>query len=191
MRARIPLVVGAVFFGGGLALLGIVAGWPWAVTGIAAILGLGLGAALGQTLGWTRNTAGRVARLEKFAQHRLDALVRDTSRRDDAMGKNLAEVRRKVGKIDTELTFPRSTYRLALREMAQHQSAERRDARVSYQQKLDDQVALLESFLQLQRLVPVSLPMPRPGTWAASEDLLLWLAGYVLEHRPSLVVDLG
>ena len=33
--------------------------------------------------------------------------------------------------------------------------------------------------------------MPRPGTWAASEDLLLWLAGYVLEVRPSLVVDLG
>lgn len=191
MRARIPLVVGAVFFGGGLAVLGIVAGWPWAVTAIAAILGLGLGAALGQIVGWARNTAGRVARMENFVQHRLEALVRDTSRRDDAMGKNLVEVRRKVGKIDTELTFPRSTYRLALREMAQHQSAERREARVAYQQKLDDQVALLESFLQLQRLVPVSLPMPRPGTWAASEDLLLWLAGYVLEHRPALIVDLG
>jgi predicted O-methyltransferase YrrM len=39
--------------------------------------------------------------------------------------------------------------------------------------------------------VPMPLPMPRPGTWAASEDLLLWLAGYVLERKPKLVVDLG
>lgn len=191
MRARIPLVVVALGMGGGVALLGILAGWSIPVVVVAALLALALGAVLGQMLWWVRVTTGRLARLEHFVNHRLEGLKNDTSRRDDAMGKNIVEIRGKVGKIDNELTFPRSTYRLALRELAQGQSAERRENRVQYQQKLDDQVALLESFMQLQRLVPMTLPMPRPGTWAASEDLLLWLAGYVLEHRPRLVVDLG
>ncbi|MFM8240414.1 MAG: hypothetical protein ACKOAW_08890 [Actinomycetota bacterium] len=191
MRARIPLVVVALGLGVGLLVLGVAAGWSPAVIAIAALIGLAVGALLGQTFAWVRITTGRLARLEHYVNHRLEGLKNDTSRRDDAMGKNITEIRGKVGKIDNELTFPRSTYRLALRELAQSQSAERRETRVHYQQKLDDQVALLESFMQLQRLVPMSLPMPRPGTWAASEDLLLWLAGYVLEHRPRLVVDLG
>lgn len=191
MRSRLPLVVVALGMGGGVALLGILAGWSIPVVAVAALLALALGAVLGQMLWWVRVTTGRLARLEHFVNHRLEGLKNDTSRRDDAMGKNIVEIRGKVGKIDNELTFPRSTYRLALRELAQGQSAERRENRVQYQQKLDDQVALLESFMQLQRLVPMTLPMPRPGTWAASEDLLLWLAGYVLEHRPRLVVDLG
>lgn len=181
----------ALGLGGGVAVLGLLAGWSLAVVAVASLLALALGAVLGQMLSWVRITTGRLARLEHYVNHRLEGLKNDTSRRDDAMGKNIAEIRGKVGKIDNELTFPRSTYRLALRELAQNQSAERRETRVHQQQKLDDQVALLEFFMQLQRLVPLPLPMPRPGTWAASEDLLLWLAGYVLEHRPRLVVDLG
>ena len=141
--------------GGGVALLGILAGWSIPVVAVAALLALALGAVLGQMLWWVRVTTGRLARLEHFVNHRLEGLKNDTSRRDDAMGKNIVEIRGKVGKIDNELTFPRSTYRLALRELAQGQSAERRENRVQYQQKLDDQVALLESFMQLQRLVPM------------------------------------
>jgi predicted O-methyltransferase YrrM len=75
-----------------------------------------------------------------------------------------------------------------LREVVTRQE---RELRLSIMDQIDDQVVLLEDYIQLMRLVPMPLPMPRPGTWAASEDLLLWLAGYVLEHRPRTVVDLG
>ena len=176
MRARIPLVVIALGLGFGVAVLGVVAGWSIPVVAVAALLALALGAGLGQMLSWVRVTTGRLARLEHYVNHRLEALKNDTSRRDDAMGKNIVEIRGKVNDLKGDM---------------RRQSTERREARIHLQQKLDDQVALLESFLQLQRLVSMPLPMPRPGTWAASEDLLLWLAGYVLEHRPRLVVDLG
>lgn len=191
VRSRIPLVGGALFFGVGIALLGLVAGWPLAAVAIAAILGLALGAVLGQVASWVRITTGRQARMEHVFSHRLEGIKADIVRRDENVGKHFAELRKRTASLETQLTFPRSAYRLALRELAQQQSAERREARSLFQQKLDDQVALLEAFVQLQRLVPTGLPMPRPGTWAASEDLLLWLAGYVLEHRPALVVDLG
>lgn len=180
MRARIPLLVVAVGLGAGVALLGLLAGWALPVVLVAALLALALGAVLGQMLSWVRITTGRLARLEHYVNHRLEGLKNETSRRDDAMGKNIVEIRGKVNDLKGDL-----------RTLGQRQSTERRETRVQYQQKLDDQVALLESFMQLQRLVPMPLPMPRPGTWAASEDLLLWLAGYVLEHRPRLVVDLG
>ena len=198
VRSRIPLVAGAVIFGGGLALLGFVAGWPVAVIAVAAALGVAFGAILGQVTAWVRATAGRQARMEHVVNHRLEGLKGDVARRTDMLAKNvdrvdkgLAELRKRIGGVESQLTFPRSTYRLALRELAHDQSAERREARNLFQQKLDDQVALLECFIQLQRLVPTSLPMPRPGTWAASEDLLLWMAGFILERRPAVVVDLG
>jgi hypothetical protein len=55
----------------------------------------------------------------------------------------------------------------------------------------DDQVALLEAYVQLQRIIDLPRPMPRAGTWAASEDLLLWLVDEVLHNQPRLIVDLG
>lgn len=202
VRSRIPLIAGAVIFGGGLAAIGILAGWPPAVVAVAAGLALIFGAVLGQVAAWVRTTAGRQARMEHVVSHRLEGLKGEITRRTDTVAKaqagyakstekHLAEVRKRISGVESQLTFPKSTYRQALRELAHNQSAERREARGLFQQKLDDQVALLEAFVQLQRLVPTSLPMPRPGTWAASEDLLLWLAGYVLEKRPALVVDLG
>ena len=206
VRARIPLVLAALGFGGGILVLGLLAGWSPAIVGLATILAVAVGAVAGQTVAWVRVTTGRLVRLERSVNQRLEALKSETARRDAATNKLLADLREHIGhlkkldkldRLDTvdaaykQLTVPQSDYRKALRELAQNQSAERRESRARYQQKLDDQVALLEAFVQLQRLVPMPLPMPRPGTWAASEDLLLWLAGFVLEHRPRLVVDLG
>ncbi len=50
---------------------------------------------------------------------------------------------------------------------------------------------LLESFMQLQAVAPVDRPMPLPGGWAASEDLLLWLVQRVMAKRPQLILDVG
>lgn len=85
----------------------------------------------------------------------------------------------------------RANLRGRMEELAHRQSVERRQVRTLAVERTVRQTSLLECYLQLQRLVPMPLPMPRPGGWAASEDLLLWLVGDVLERRPRVVVDLG
>lgn len=189
MRARIPLVIVALVLGGGLAVLGTVAGWPVAAVIVAALLGVALGALLGQVFAWTRATAGRLARLENSVNHRLEGLKTGAERRHEAtmqLSRQSRDAISRLNRTDELKGLEKKVDALSRRQLDEH-----RETRHHFVQRLDDQVALLEAFVQLQRLVPVPLPMPRPGTWAASEDLLLWLAGYVLERRPSLVVDLG
>lgn len=54
-----------------------------------------------------------------------------------------------------------------------------------------DDEAQLEAYIQLMRLLPPPLPVPRSRGWAASPDLLLTVADVVLQSRPTLVVDIG
>jgi len=94
-------------------------------------------------------------------------------------------------KIVSAVESARLNLRTRMEELAHRQSVERRQVRTLSADRTVRQTSLLESYLQLQRLVPMPLPMPRPGAWAASEDLLLWLVGDVLERRPRVVLDLG
>ena len=183
MRSRLPVAALGVL----LALLAGLLTWALGASVlalvIAAVLGLVLGAVLGQALMWLRSAAGRQARTE----HKVDAMRSIAEKRHEILFKATREARERATAAEREAkrAVDQSS---RLREAVTRQD---RELRLSIMNQIDDQVVLLEDYMQLMRLVPMALPMPRPGTWAASEDLLLWLAGDVLEHHPRTVVDLG
>jgi predicted O-methyltransferase YrrM len=187
MRSRLPVAALGVL----LALLSGLLAWALGAellaTVIAAVLGMVIGLVLGQALMWLRSSAGRVARIEHQTQHRLEGMRTIAEKRHEILFKATREARERGAAAEREAkrAADQST---RLREAVNRQE---RELRLSIMDQVDDQVVLLEDYMQLMRLVPMHLPMPRPGTWAASEDLLLWLAGFVLEHRPGTVVDLG
>ena len=187
MRSRLPVAGLGVL----LALLAGLLAWALGASAlalvIAAVLGLVLGVVLGQALMWLRSSAGRVARIEHSTSKRLDEMRGTAERRHEIIVKATRELRERGSAAEREAKRA-ADQSSRLREAVTRQE---RELRLSIMDQIDNQVVLLEDYMQLVRLVPMSLPMPRPGTWAASEDLLLWLAGYVLEHRPRTVVDLG
>ena len=187
MRSRLPVAALGVL----LALLSGLLTWALGASAlalvIAAVLGLVLGAVLGQALMWLRSSAGRVARIEHQTQHRLEGMRTIAEKRHEILFKAAREARERGAAAEREAKRA-ADQSSRLREAVTRQE---RELRLSIMDQIDNQVVLLEDYMQLMRLVPMALPMPRPGTWAASEDLLLWLAGYVLEHRPRTVVDLG
>lgn len=198
MNARIPLLAGAIVGLLGVGALAFALSWPTAAVAIAALLGLIGGAALGQGLSWLRTVAGGVTRVETkvdAAHGRLDAGVKSVEKRVDSVAKELADVRKvtqsSLAGLGKDQTATTQALRVRVEELFKRQSTERRQLRSLINHQVKQQAALLAAFTQLQRLVPMPLPMPRPGAWAASEDYLLWLAGDVLERRPEVVVDLG
>ncbi|MFM9133910.1 MAG: class I SAM-dependent methyltransferase [bacterium] len=120
-----------------------------------------------------------------------------------AVGKDIEQAHKVLGeavtttstssekKVGSAIESARVNLRTRMEELAHRQSVERRQVRTLAADRTVRQTSLLESYLQLQRLVQMPLPMPRPGAWAASEDVLLWRVGDVLERRPRVVVDLG
>ena len=201
MRARLPVALLGILLAVLTGALALALSAPTLAVAVAAVTGLVLGAVLGQALVWLRASAGRAARVE----NRLDALRTASSERHEGVIRAMRHLRETAVSAERESKeAARHTRELsnvvvpavqaALRgheeALKQHQG-ELQEMRVAVADEVDKQVVLLEDYLQLTRLVPMALPMPKPGTWAASEDLLLWLAGYVLEHRPRLVVDLG
>ena len=201
MKARLPVVLLGLVLAGLGALLALTLAAPAAAAALAAAIGLILGLVLGQALMWLRASTGRVTRVE----NRVDALRSSSTERHEGLVRALRHLRESAVSAEQDAkAAARSTRELtdvvvpAVRDalqghedaIKQHQS-DMQELRLSIADEVDNQVVLLEDYMQLMRLVPMPLPMPRPGTWAASEDLLLWLAGYVLEHRPRLVVDLG
>ena len=187
MRSRLPVAALGVL----LALLAGLLTWALGASVlalmIAAVLGLVLGVVLGQALMWLRSSAGRVARIEHQTQHRLEGMRAIAEKRHEILFKATREARERGAAAEREAKRA-ADQSSRLREAVTRQE---RELRLSIMDQIDNQVVLLEDYMQLMRLVPMSRPMPRPGTWAASEDLLLWLAGEVLEHRPRTVVDLG
>lgn len=196
MRSRAVIAAAAIVAAGLLVGLGWSLGWPTIAVLIVGVIGLVGGAVGAQALLWLRATAGRMARID----NRLEAMRATGDRRHEIMLRSFRENRKHVGeaaaaarraeKAATSTHVVKDLSR-EVKESAKRTAQELRELRHNLTQKLDDQVVLLEDYQQLQRLVPMPLPMPRPGTWAASEDYLLWLAGFVLEHRPALVVDIG
>lgn len=160
---------------------------PVLAVAVGAVLGLIIGLVLGQGLMWLRSSVGRVARFEGHTSRRLEEMRATAAKRHEMVYKATREARERgtAAEREAKRAVEQSS---RLREVVTRQE---REIRLSIMNQIDDQVVLLEDYMQLIRLVPMPLPMPRPGTWAASEDLLLWLAGYVLEHRPRTVVDLG
>ncbi len=190
MRSRLPVVALGVLLAVLLALLVASLGGPPAAVAVVAVIGLVVGAVLGQSLMWARASVGRVVRIEQSTGKRLEEMRATAAKRHELVFKAAREARDRATSAEREARRAASAAP-RIQEVAKQQRADIRDMRLSIIDRVDDQVVLLEDYMQLMRLVPMPLPMPRPGTWAASEDLLLWLAGYVLEHRPSVVVDLG
>lgn len=184
MKSRLPVVALGVVLAGLFALLALALQSPTAAVAVSAVIGLVLGGVLGQALMWLRTSVGRVARIENATVKRLDEMRGTAAKRHEMVFKATREAREKAASAEREA-------KRAASAVPRMQRADLRDMRLSIVDRVDDQVVLLEDYMQLMRLVPMPLPMPRPGTWAASEDLLLWLAGHVLEHRPRVVVDLG
>lgn len=161
--------------------------WDPAPTSLIAVLAAIIGGVLGQTAAWARAGAGSARRAEFTLQRLFDVLPLEGKQTRDAVttsamaqSKSVEDLRKSVEAGDARLAKSIGKVR---DEIGKTSRASRR--------QLDDQIALLESYLQLQRLVPMPRPMPRAGAWAASEDLLLWLVGEVLRRRPALIVDLG
>ena len=161
--------------------------WDPAPTSLIAVLAAIIGGVLGQTAAWARAGAGSARRAEVTLQRLFDVLALEGKQTRDAVttsamaqSKSVEDLRKSVEAGDARLAKSIGKVR---DEIGKTSRASRR--------QLDDQIALLESYLQLQRLVPMPRPMPRAGAWAASEDLLLWLVGEVLRRRPALIVDLG
>lgn len=150
---------------------------------VATGLGLVVGLVMGQGLMWLRSIVGRVARID----NKVDGMRTIAEKRHEILFKATREARERGAAAEREAKRA-ADQSSRVREAVTRQE---RELRLSIMNQIDDQVVLLEDYMQLMRLVPMPLPMPRPGTWAASEDLLLWLAGYVLEQRPRTVVDLG
>lgn len=187
MKSRLPVAALSVI------LAALTAGLAWSLSApalavaLTALIGFVVGAVLGQALMWLRSSVGRVARIEYQTQHRLEGMRAIAEKRHEILFKATKEARERGAAAEREAKRA-ADQSSRVREAVTRQE---RELRLSIMNQIDDQVVLLEDYMQLMRLVPMSLPMPRPGTWAASEDLLLWLAGYVLEHRPRTVVDLG
>lgn len=190
MKSRLPVAALGVLLAVLAALLTGLLGASWAAAVVAGVIGLVLGLVLGQSFMWLRVSAGRVARIEYTTSKRLEEMRATAAKRHEMVFKASREAREKASSAEREARRAASTLP-RIQEAAKQQRSDLRDMRLSIVDRVDDQVVLLEDYMQLMRLVPMPLPMPRPGTWAASEDLLLWLAGFVLEHRPSVVVDLG
>ncbi len=187
MKSRLPVVALGVLLAALAGVLTLTLGAPVLAVLVSAAIGLVVGAVLGQALMWLRSSAGRVARIEHQTQHRLEGMRAIAEKRHEILFKATREARERGAAAEREAKRA-ADQSSRLREAVTRQE---RELRLSIMDQIDDQVVLLEDYMQLMRLVPMALPMPRPGTWAASEDLLLWLAGYVLEHRPRTVVDLG
>lgn len=190
MRSRLPVVALGVLLAVLLTLLVASLGGPPATMAVVAVIGLVLGAVLGQSLMWARASVGRVVRIEQSTGKRLEEMRATAAKRHELVYKAAREARDRAANAEREAQRAASAAP-RIQEIVKQQRADVRNMRLSIIDSVDDQVVLLEDYMQLIRLVPMTLPMPRPGRWAASEDLLLWLAGYVLEHRPSVVVDLG
>jgi len=194
MKSRLPVAALGVLLAALAGLLAWALEAPLLAVAIAAALGLVLGVVLGQALMWLRSSAGRVARIEHSTSKRLEEMRAIAERRHEILVRAMREARERGAAAERQANRAADALPAVHKALEQQRAdlrADLRDTRITLIDKVDDQVVLLEDYIQLLRLVPMTLPMPRPGTWAASEDLLLWLAGYVLEHRPRTVVDLG
>lgn len=165
-------------------VLGAVGSWSAGAGGLAvvsvAVLTGFMGGALGQIARWARDTAGSTRRMEIRIEHAMDITQAEGKKTRD-------EVIRRYQALDRSVTHSMDRVVSDITSVDEKVATARGDVL----RGLDDQAALMESYQQLQRLVPLPAPMPRAGTWAASEDLLLWLVGVILARQPALVVDLG
>lgn len=174
----------------GLVLAVLAAGIAWSANaslltiGLCAGVGLVIGGILGQGAAWARAGAGAGRRNEMALLRTIDAVEWEARRTRDDLGQRV-----RTGFADASKDRQESA-RAVADSAAKTREAVVAEARGT-RRHFDDQVALLEAYVQLQRLIDLPRPMPRAGTWAASEDLLLWLVGEVLNNQPRLIVDLG
>lgn len=190
VRSRLGFIAGLA----GGAVLGAAIGWALGRDGTANTVliviliatGAAVFASLGQIAQWARASAGSARRLE-YALTRTNDETKAVRRRVDEVGTRVSRTERDLHRRTDTLTeqITRLTEQLARqREQLGTMGAE-------VKRSVGEQAALTQAHSQLQRLVPLDQPMPRPGAWAASEDLLLWLVGHVLAEQPRLIVDLG
>ncbi len=176
----LPIVAGLV-----LAVLSVGIAWSlgasWLTIGLTAAVGLIIGGILGQGAAWARAGAGAGRRQELLVLRTIDTVERESRRTRDDL----------TQRVRTGFAEASKNHNAAIAGAVSATREEVKSQHRTTRRHVDDQVALLEAYVQLQRLVDLPRPMPRAGTWAASEDLLLWLVGEVLEKHPRLIVDLG
>jgi predicted O-methyltransferase YrrM len=185
--SRLLPIGAAVVFAAFALAIAMSLSWDPVPAVLMVVLSAFIGGVLGQTAAWARAGAGSARRAEFALQRLFDVLAVESKKTREAVtssditqSRSVENLRKTLEAGDTRLAKSLGKVR---EEITTSAKASRR--------QLDDQVALLESYLQLQRLVPLPRPMPRAGAWAASEDLLLWLVGEVLRRQPALIVDLG
>lgn len=188
LKERALLLLGA----GVIALLAAavagVSGATIPVIVLTGVLGAAIGALLGQTAAWARAAAGAARRGEIHALRAIDVVTLEARRNREDTAAARDRVIRSLDDADKARQVALTkTIAGARDDVIKRQREGVRETK----QHLADRAALVEAYLQLQRLVDLPAPMPRAGTWAASEDLLLWLVGRVLRTRPHLIVDLG
>lgn len=174
LRSRVLPLAGALAVGALAAALAVSLGGSILSVILAAAGGGVVGGLVGQGAAWARASAGSARRIEWAMERMFDSVGHESRRTRETVTSSIDRLRRD----QTEA------------EKSRHASTVKTITDTTRRQ-LDDQVALLEAYVQLQRLVPLSAPMPRAGTWAASEDFLLWLVGHVLHAEPRTIVDLG
>lgn len=158
---------------------------------LAAVIGAVAGAFLGQTASWARAGAGAARRGELHVLRAIDVIALEARRTREDTAAARDRVIRGIDDSDKARQAATAKTAKAINSLRDDVIKQQREGVRTTRQHLADRVALLEAYLQLQRLVELPGPMPRAGTWAASEDLLLWLVGQVLSTKPHLIVDLG
>lgn len=191
LKERALLLLGAGVIALLAAAVAAVSGATIPVIVLTGVLGAAIGALLGQTAAWARAAAGAARRGEIHALRAIDVVTLEARRNREDTAAARDRVIRSLDDADkarqVAVTKTAKTIAGARDDVIKRQREGVRETK----QHLADRAALVEAYLQLQRLVDLPAPMPRAGTWAASEDLLLWLVGRVLRTRPHLIVDLG
>lgn len=140
-------------------------------TGRVAAVGA-LGGIGGLTLWFARDARRRLARIER------------RQKQDSTSGPRLRE------SVIT-LSSAVGTLRGAIAESRQHVAGTINGEHKQMIKAIQNETRQLEGLLQLQRILPLSAPIPATRGWAASPDLLLAYVQEILRSRPELVVECG
>lgn len=188
---KLTLVVGAVAVAAALVTLGVVLAGEIAVAqGLLLVVAFGLAAAvvvLGALVVQLKRSVSAVAarhtrQLSELHQTLRGAMavhadaVRDQGR---TIGAVVTTVEQSAARLESSLT----TTRQRLDEIGAQVDAGRSDVAQTYWQ--------IEALLDLRTMLEPRTLMPSLRDWAASPDVLRWLAEHVLSHRPELVVECG
>ncbi|WP_199701135.1 class I SAM-dependent methyltransferase [Jiangella rhizosphaerae] len=192
---KVALVVGAAAVAASLVTLGVVLAGEVAVAqGLLLVVGFGLTAAvvvLGALVVQLKRSVSAVAarhtrQLSELHQTLRGALAVNAETahaQGQALDSAVAAVTAAVEQTAARLEPPIAATGKRLDEVGADVAAGRADTAQTYWQ--------IEALLDLRTMLQPRALMPPLRDWAASPDVLRWLAEYVVSHRPAVVVECG